>query len=130
VVSDLASLKPGHGLLSLVTNASGGIMDDTVITVDTDHVYMVVNGATKIGDLHHFQQQLSNNTTMDVRMEYLEDTMQLLALQGPGAAAALQKILPTNFDLQRMPFMSGVGNVTLDGGVTGCRITRYVCACV
>jgi aminomethyltransferase len=52
----------------------------------------------------------------------LEDTMQLLALQGPGAAAAISKILPSAFDLVRMPFMTGTPT-TLDG-VDGCRITR------
>lgn len=41
VVGDIGGLKDGAGCLSLVTNASGGIIDDTVITNAGDHVYMV-----------------------------------------------------------------------------------------
>ncbi|EJK61765.1 hypothetical protein THAOC_17688, partial [Thalassiosira oceanica] len=80
-----------------------------------------VNGATKFGDMKHFQEQL-DQFDGDVTMEYLEDSMQLLAIQGPGAAAAVSKLLPDAFDLERMAFMTGT-NTTLDG-IDGCRITR------
>lgn len=122
VVGDIQGLGDGQGLLSLITNEQGGIMDDTVITNAGDYVYMVVNGATKFGDMEHFQQQM-DKFDGDVTMEYLEDTMQLLALQGPGAAAAVAKILPSGFDLTSMAFMTGT-DVTLDGNIEGCRITR------
>ena len=123
VVGDLLSLKPGSGCLSLVTNEEGGILDDTVITAYEDYVYMVVNGATKFGDMEHFEKHLQTFDG-DVTMEYLEDDMQLLALQGPGAAAAVAKLLPADFDLTHMAFMTGTETV-LDG-IAGCRITRYV----
>jgi len=122
VVGDIQGLGDGQGLLSLITNENGGIMDDTVITNAGDFVYMVVNGATKFGDMEHFQKHL-DEFDGDVTMEYLEDTMQLLALQGPGAAAAVAKILPEGFDLASMAFMTGT-DVTLDGSIEGCRITR------
>mmetsp|Transcript_44510 Transcript_44510/g.93382 ORF Transcript_44510/g.93382 Transcript_44510/m.93382 type:complete len:418 (-) Transcript_44510:87-1340(-) len=121
VVGDIAGLDAGSGCLSLVTNASGGIIDDTVITNAGEYIYMVVNGATKFGDMNHFQEQM-DQFDGDVTMEYLEDSMQLLALQGPGAAEAVQKILPSGFDLTSMAFMTGV-DTTLDG-IDGCRITR------
>jgi aminomethyltransferase len=121
VVGDIGGLAPGCGLLSLVTNESGGILDDTVITNAGEYIYMVVNGATKFGDMDHFRAQLTDFGG-DVTMEYLEDTMQLLALQGPGAAAAVSKLLPNGFDLTNMPFMTGT-DTTLDG-IDGCRITR------
>ncbi|KAL3905216.1 MAG: hypothetical protein SGARI_004567 [Bacillariaceae sp.] len=121
VVGDIAGLAPGSGCLSLVTNANGGIIDDTVITNAGDFVYMVVNGATKFGDMKHFQEQM-DQFDGDVTMEYLEDSMQLLAIQGPGAAEAVSKILPNGFDLTNMAFMTGT-DTTLDG-VEGCRITR------
>jgi aminomethyltransferase len=123
VVGDIAGLAPGSGCLSLVTNEKGGIIDDTVITNAGDFVYMVVNGATKHGDMAHFKKYLESFDG-DVSMEYLEDDFQLLALQGPGAVAAIAKILPSGYDLTKMAFMSGT-DVTLDG-VDGCRITRYV----
>lgn len=120
-MGDIGGLKDGHGCLSLVTNEKGGIIDDTVITNAGDFVYMVVNGATKFGDMTHFEQQMKEFGG-DVSMEYLGDAMQLLAIQGPGAAASVSKILPPGFDLVKMPFMTGT-DTTLDG-VAGCRITR------
>ena len=121
MVGDIAGLEPGSGCLSLVTNGNGGIIDDTVITNAGDYIYMVVNGATKFGDMDHFREQMEKFDG-EVCMDYLEDTMQLLAIQGPGAAAAVAKILPSDFDLVHMPFMTGT-DTTLDG-VEGCRITR------
>lgn len=122
-MGDIAGLGPDSACLSLVTNEQGGILDDTVITNGGDHVYMVVNGATKFGDMKHFQEQM-NLFDGEVCMDYLEDSMQLLALQGPGAAAAVAKLLPADFDLVQMAFMTG-RETTLDG-IKGCRITRYV----
>ena len=85
------------------------------------NIIQVVNGATKFGDMEHFQKQMEEFNG-DVTMEYLEDSMQLLALQGPGAAEAISKILPSGFDLTKMAFMTGT-ETTLDG-IEGCRITR------
>lgn len=121
VVGDIKGLAPGSGCLSLVTNEKGGIIDDTVITNAGDFVYMVVNGATKHGDMQHFKEQMADFSG-DVTMEYLEDSMQLLAVQGPGAVEAMKKLLPDGFDLTKMAFMSGT-DTTLDG-IEGCRITR------
>lgn len=121
VVGDIKGLTPGTGLLSLVTNANGGIIDDTVITNAGDFIYMVVNGATKFGDMDHFKEQMELFDG-DVTMEYLEDTKQLLAIQGPGAAEAVKKILPDGFDLTNMAFMTGTDTTLM--GIDGCRITR------
>jgi len=121
VVGDIKGLETGKGCLSLVTNENGGIIDDTVITNAGDYIYMVVNGATKSGDMEHFKEQI-NEYEGDVSMEYLGDSMQLLAIQGSGAPDAVSKILPDGFDLKSMAFMTGV-ETSLDG-VEGCRITR------
>jgi aminomethyltransferase len=98
-------------------------MDDTVIVNDADTVHMVVNGATKWLDIGHFKKQMETFEGK-VHMDHLEDEWQLLALQGPGAATALAKILPSDFDLRNMAFMTGA-NTTLDG-IKNCRITRSV----
>lgn len=121
VVGDIAGLEEGQGCLSLVTNEKGGIIDDTVITNAGDYIYMVVNGATKHGDMKHFKEQMEAFNG-DVSMEYLGDDVQLMAVQGPGAAEAVKKLLPSGFDLTKMPFMTGV-NTTLNQ-IDGCRITR------
>jgi len=122
LVSDIAKLSPGSGCLSLITNDHGGIIDDTVVTNSGDNIYMVVNGACKDVDMKHFKEQ-EKHFDGDVTMEYLGDDVQLLAIQGPGAADVIEKeLLPAGFDLVNMPFMTGV-DTTLDG-IDGCRITR------
>lgn len=121
VVGDIAGLDVGSGCLSIVTNEDGGIIDDTVITNAGDYVYMVVNGATKFGDMKHFRERMAMFDG-DVSMEYLGDEVQLLAIQGPGAAEAVGRLLPSWFDLSKMAFMTGT-ETTLDG-VGGCRVTR------
>jgi len=121
VVGDIKGLASGTGLLSVVTNSKGGIIDDTVITNAGDNIYMVVNGACKFVDMKHFNEQLENFDG-DVTMDYLGDAKQLLAIQGKGAAAAVAKILPDGFDLTNMAFMTGVDTKFM--GIEGCRITR------
>lgn len=121
VVGDIAGLKENHACLSLVTNEQGGILDDTVITNAGDHIYMVVNGATKFDDMNHFEQQMELFGG-DVTMDYHGNDIQLFAVQGPGSAAAVSKLLPSNFELSKLEFMTGA-DVTLDG-IEGCRITR------
>lgn len=127
VVSDIAGLQPGQATLSLLTHpANGGILDDTVITQYEDYTYMVVNGATKHDDMKHFQEQIEAFDG-DVNMEYLEDSMQLLAVQGPGAARVVQDLVggTSKLDLSKMDFMHGTQAV-LDGGIENCRVTRCV----
>merc|ERR1719454_1496112 len=56
VVGDIKGLGAGEGRLSLLTNESGGILDDTVITNAGDYIYMVVNGACKVTDMAHLEK--------------------------------------------------------------------------
>ena len=57
---------------------------------------------------------------LDVTMEYMHDR-QLLALQGPGAATALARLVPS-LDLAKTPFMRGA--VAEVAGIPDCRVTR------
>lgn len=120
LVGDVQSLKDGEGRLSLITTEQGTIIDDTVLGNAGDHIFMVVNGACKHGDMAHFNEQM-DAFKGDVSMEYRDD-LSLLAIQGPGAMAAVQKLLPSSIDLQRVGFMVGF-NTDL-GGIEGCRVTR------
>lgn len=65
--------------------------------------FMVLNGACKHGDLAHFKEQLAIFGG-DVSIEHRDD-LQLLALQGDGAAAALGKI--ASQDVSKLHFMEG-----------------------
>lgn len=125
VVGDIKGLAPGAATLSLLTNEEGGIIDDTVITAYDGFVSMVVNGATKDGDLEHLQAKLqayreanpSADVTLTPRFE-----RHLLALQGPAAAAALESLVE-GVDLTALPFMHGVAEVNV-AGIPGCMVTR------
>ena len=119
VCGDIASLKPNEAKLSLIMNDRGGVVDDCVITNAGDHIYMVVNGACKWKDMEHFNEYLAGSG-LDVGMEYLDDR-QLLAVQGPGAAAAVAELAPS-LNLKAMNFMSGTTATV--AGIPNCRVTR------
>ena len=120
VVGDVAGLGDGEGRLTLLTNAEGGILDDCVLANAGDYVYMVVNGACKVGDMAHLQALL-DASGMDVQMHYQGDDATLVALQGAGAPGVLLPLLPDGFDMTRFAFMTGVD--TSVGGYA-CRVTR------
>ena len=102
VVADLTALPPSHGTLTVLTNASGGIIDDAVITNADDYCYIVLNAGCADKDLAHIRVRVmvmvyliiynslekthleryrAENKGADVDLEILSDKG-LLALQG------------------------------------------------
>jgi aminomethyltransferase len=93
VPGDLLALEPGRIRYSQFTNEHGGILDDLMITrlapdAKGERLFLVVNAACKTADFAHLRAKLP-----DLRLEILEDRA-LLALQGPAAAAVLERYLP------------------------------------
>jgi aminomethyltransferase len=91
--ADISSLKPGRIRYSLLLAEDGGILDDLMVTNVTPEggepaYYLVVNGATKWDDIGHLREHLPDEITLT----HLDDRA-LLALQGPEAAAALERIM-------------------------------------
>src|SRR4051794_40619060 len=78
-------MKPKY---SLLLEDDGGIVDDLMATRRGEDFYIVVNGATKHGDLAYMRARLP-----DVVIDYMKEQA-LLALQGPRAAEALETIVP------------------------------------
>lgn len=70
--------------------------------------------------MDYFKEYIEDHK-LDVHMNYEHD-MHLLALQGDGAKTILGKLAPS-LNLKTMPFMYGVGGVTV-AGVENCRVTR------
>jgi aminomethyltransferase len=91
-----ADMKPKY---SLLLDEEGGIIDDLMATRRGDDFYVVVNGATKHGDIDHMQRRLPR----DVVIDYMKEQA-LLALQGPRAAEALEAVVPGATELG---FMQG-----------------------
>lgn len=92
--ADVSSLQPGRIRYSLLLAEDGGILDDlmvTNVTIDGGEpaYYLVVNGATKWDDIGHLREHLPDAITLT----YLDDRA-LLALQGPEAAAVIERIMP------------------------------------
>jgi aminomethyltransferase len=89
-----ADMKPKY---SLLLEEDGGIIDDLMATRRGEDFYVVVNGATKHGDIAYMERLLPNDIVIDHMKEQA-----LLALQGPRAAEVLETIIP---GVSEMSFM-------------------------
>jgi len=96
---ELQLLKDGRLRYSMLLNEDGGILDDLMATRRDDHFYLVVNGATKHGDIEEFERRLPRNVILDHMKEQA-----LLALQGPRAAEVLEGLAP---GVSELSFMQG-----------------------
>jgi len=128
--SSLSSLPPYSSTLSVILNAKGGIIDDTIITKHaSDAFYVVTNAGRRDRDLSHLREKLEEWNASDrakdgkVELEVL-DGWGLLALQGPEAAEYLQGL--TSFDLKELTFgksafvpIEGFNLHVARGGYTG-----------
>ena len=85
---DVLGLAEGRQRYGLFTNDAGGILDDLMFTNRGDHLYVVVNAACKAADIAHMTAGMPG-----VSVEPVTDRA-LLALQGPGAEAALEAVVP------------------------------------
>jgi aminomethyltransferase len=89
--------KQRYGLL---LNDEGGIIDDLMFVNRGEDIFVIVNGACKHGDLAHIQQRIGSRCTIEPQFDRA-----LLALQGPQAVAALQRLLP---GVEQLVFMTGM----------------------
>jgi aminomethyltransferase len=110
---DVAGLAVGQQRYAFFTNASGGILDDLMITRRANDLLLVVNAACKAADTRHLVTNLGHRCTV----QPLPD-LALIALQGPKAGAALARLNP---DVGRLVFMTGT-TVVLAGAE--CHVTR------
>jgi aminomethyltransferase len=94
---ELQLLKDGRLRYSMLLAHDGGILDDLMATRRGDHFYVVVNGATKHGDIEQFQRRMPKAIVLD----YLKEQA-LLALQGPRAADVLETLAPGVTELSFM----------------------------
>jgi len=99
-------MKVNTGGLSVIPNAHGGVIDDTMVSKVVskehgEHCYQVINAGCAPKDLKHFKEQLE---TFDgeVNMEVLWDSRGLYAIQGPKAAEVVQRLSGT--DLTKVAF--------------------------
>lgn len=96
---DIAGLEPGRQRYGLLTNDTGGILDDLMIANRGDHLFLVVNAGCKDADF----QYLSANLAPACSVTMLDRA--LVALQGPRAEAVLSELWA---DVSAMRFMDVV----------------------
>lgn len=120
--NDVSVLVDGKIQYSCLPNKTGGIVDDLLVYRIEENVYMLVVNASNIDkDWAH----ISKYNTAGVEMINISDQTTLLAVQGPNAAKALQKL--TDMDLGNMVYytfekgtFAGVENVLVSAtGYTG-----------
>jgi aminomethyltransferase len=92
--------KQRYGLL---LNEEGGIIDDLMFVNRAQDIFVIVNGACKHGDLAHMQQRIGSRCTIKPQFDRA-----LLALQGPQAVTALQRLVP---GVEQLVFMTGMAAV-------------------
>lgn len=123
VPSDIVSLKPGQGRLTVLLNEEGGILDDLIITRPLGDeaqgtLYIVVNGAMKEQDWAIFEKALAGKAVLT-----RADDRILFALQGPKAVDVMVDFFPGCEELkfmQHMPFeVNGQRCIVSRCGYTG-----------
>lgn len=104
---DFKALQPHRVRYSLLLADNGGILDDLMVTNTGRNFYLVVNGATKHGDIAHMAARLPAGITL----HHMEDHA-LLALQGPQAVTVMSRfdLTPESADqpaFADLKFMAG-----------------------
>ena len=101
---DVIGLPVGKQRYGLLLNDAGGILDDLMFFRESEEsLFVIVNGACKVDDIAHITAKIGARCSV----QPLPDRA-LLALQGPQAAAVLQRALP---GVDQLVFMTG-GNFT------------------
>ncbi len=103
-VIDLGLGKQRYGLL---LNEAGGIIDDLMFVNRGTDIFVIVNGACKVGDIAHIQTKIGSRCQVIPMPERA-----LLALQGPQAVTALSRLAP---GVEKLVFMTG-GSFTVNTG--------------
>lgn len=120
--NDASKLVDGKVQYSCLPNEDGGIVDDLLVYRIDEKSYMLVVNASNIEKDWNWIQKYN---TKNVEMHNISDKTSLLAVQGPKATEALQKL--TDINLSEMEYYSfkkgvfaGVENVLVSAtGYTG-----------
>jgi len=105
---DVIDLPVGKQRYGLLLNEEGGIIDDLMFfRKAANEIFVIVNGACKVGDIAHIQAKIGTRCQVIPMPEFA-----LLALQGPQAVNALSRLAP---GVEKLVFMTG-GNFTVNTG--------------
>ena len=120
--NDASVLTDGKVQYSCLPNETGGIIDDLLVYCIDEKSYLLVVNASNIEKDWDWIQSFNDK---NVEMHNISDKTSLLAVQGPKAILALQKL--TDINLSEIPYYSfkkgkfnGIDNVIISNtGYTG-----------
>jgi aminomethyltransferase len=114
---DVMGLPAGKQRYGLLLNDAGGIIDDLMFVNRGGDIFVIVNGACKVGDMAHIQAKIGARCQVIPMPEKA-----LLALQGPQAVTALARLAP---GVSQLVFMTGGAfDVACGTQAVPCFITR------
>lgn len=97
--NDASQLYDGRVQYSCLPNGKGGIVDDLLVYRIDEKTYLLVVNASNIEKDWNW---ISKHNTFGVDMKDISDRTSLLAVQGPKAILALQKL--TDINLSEIPY--------------------------
>jgi aminomethyltransferase len=120
--NDLALIGPGKIQYTCFPNDRGGIVDDLLVYAYEQEKYLLVVNAANVEKDYNW---IFSQNTLGAVVENASEQISQLAIQGPNAAALLQKITPV--DLSKIPNyhfvtgeLGGVAEVIIsNSGYTG-----------
>jgi aminomethyltransferase len=104
---DVIGLAEGKQRYGLLLTDEGTIIDDLMFVNRGKDIFVIVNGACKVGDIAHMQSRIGSRCEIIPMPE-----RGLLALQGPKAVDALKRLVP---GVEKLVFMTG-GAFAWNGG--------------
>ncbi|MBS1652130.1 MAG: glycine cleavage system aminomethyltransferase GcvT [Bacteroidetes bacterium] len=120
--NDASKLSDGKIQYSCLPNDKGGIVDDLLVYRKKEDEYLLVVNASNIEKDWNW---ISKHNSFNVEMKNISNDLSLLAVQGPKAILALQKL--TDVDLSNIEYynftvgkMAGIENIIISNtGYTG-----------
>jgi len=121
VPADIAGMEPGQQRYTQLLNADGGTIDDLMVSRlamegHTHALYLVVNAGCKAKDYAHIEAHLPEGVKLLIK----DETLSLIALQGPRAAFVLGEMNPS---VRELVFMT---HTDLELDVEGRKIWAHV----
>lgn len=103
LVGHLSALAPGRARYTMITDGSGGVLDDLIVYRLADDDYLVVANAANV---HAVSEALTERAAgFGARVADESDDYALIAVQGPASAAVLSGL--TGTDLAGLKYYAG-----------------------
>ena len=98
--NDVSNLTPGSAQYSLLTNPSGGVIDDIIIYRRSgyDGYMVVVNASNAERDVAWLREQANRIPSLAPQIDDISSETGMIAIQGPRAQAILSRLCSINLD--------------------------------